>query len=100
MAFCEMSEYILWVFNLYADVCIKMAIILVCAEFAWIDQDIRMEAGLSASWVNRLPEQQPAHSAARRCEFTCTTKMIEFNVDVKSIQGSEVGSVHGLIVFV
>ena len=90
----------LWVFSVYADVCIKMAIVLVGAEFAWIDQDIWMEAGLSASWVGRLPEQQPTHSAARRREFTCTTKMIEVNVDMKSIQGSEAGSVHELIVFV
>ena len=90
----------LWVFSVYADVCIMMAIVLVGAEFAWIDQDIRMEAGLSASWVGCLPEQQPTHSTARRCEFTCTTKMIEVNVDVKSIQGFEAGSVHELIVFV
>lgn len=96
-----MSEYVfIGVYGLYADVCIKMAIVLVGAEFAWTDQDIRMEAGLSASWVGRLPEQQPAHSAARRCKLTCTTKMIEFNVDMKSIQGFEAGSVHELIVFV
>ena len=46
----------------------KVLLLSTGAELAGVDQDVRVETGLSAGRVVRLPKQQAANRAIRGCE--------------------------------